>query len=114
MIKMTVNERVRSVRHALNLTQMKFSKQISISTSYLAGIEIGDRKVNERVIRLIGSEFNINEHWLKTGDGEMFSEDVDASIAKITSLFKSLSPQFQMCALEQMDTLFELEQSLKS
>jgi len=77
-------------------------------------METGERKVNDRIIRLISNAFNVDEHWLKTGDGEMFNEGLDASIAKVTSLFKSLSSHYQACALEQINALFELERSLKS
>ena len=111
---MSVNERVRSVRYALGLTQEKFAKKISISTSYLAGIETRVRDVNKRTIRLIGDAFNANEHWLETGDGEMFNNDVNAALAKMTNYFKSLSPQSQICVLKQIDALLKLEQSFRS
>jgi transcriptional regulator with XRE-family HTH domain len=111
---MSINERIKYIRNHLNLTQVKFSERIAISTSYLAGLELGDKKVNERIIRLIVNEFSIDEHWFKTGNGEMFNENSNISVAKITSLFKSLSPQYQACALEQVNALFELERSLKS
>ena len=110
---MTANERVKIIRKHLNLTQTKFAKQISISTSYLAGIETEVRAVNKRIIRLISDTFNVNEDWLKTGDGEMFNEDVDAAIAKVIGCFKSLSIPSQTCVLKQMEALFELQQSLE-
>ena len=109
-----VNDRVKHVRNSLDLTQVKFAERIAISTSYLAGMEIGDRKVNERIIRLIANEFSIDEHWLKTGNGEMFNEDSNASLAQLTNLFKSLSPHFQTCALKQIEALFDLERSLNN
>ena len=63
----TINERVKYLRNVLELTQEKFSKQIAISTSYLASIKVGERRVNDRVVLLICHEFNVNDHWLKTG-----------------------------------------------
>jgi len=106
---MTVNERIRVVRNSLNLTQEKFAKQISISTSYLAGIETGARDANNRVIRLIGNAFNVDEHWLKTGEGEMLNEGADEDISRIIGCFKSLNPQYQELALKMMDFLSELD-----
>jgi len=111
---MVVNERIKIVRKHLGLTQTKFARQISISTSYLAGIETEARAVNKRIIRLISDTFNINEDWLKAGNGEMFNEEeVDAAIAKMTGCFESLSISSQICILKQMEALFELQQSLE-
>lgn len=105
---MPINERTKEVRQTLRLTQSKFAKRIAISTSYLAGIELGDKKANERIIRLISMEFNVSEHWLRTGEGAMFAGGSDAKIAEITSLFNSLTPHFQDCALNQLNELAEL------
>jgi len=106
---MTINERVRNVRNTLNLTQEKFAKQISISTSYLAGIETGAREANNRVLRLISNAFDVDENWLKTGDGKMFNEGSEETIAKLTGCFKSLNPQYQELALKMLDFLSELD-----
>jgi transcriptional regulator with XRE-family HTH domain len=108
---MTINDRVRQVRQTLKLTQGEFGKRIAISTSYLAGMELGDKKVNDRTIRLISMEFNISERWLRIGEGSMYNEIADINLAKLTSLFKSLSPSFQECALSQLAVLAELDKS---
>ena len=52
-----------------------FAKRIAISTSYLGGIELNARVANERIIRLNVTEFNVNEKWLRTGEGEMFNSN---------------------------------------
>jgi len=114
VIKMTINDRIKSIRNSLNLTQTKFAERIAISTSYLAAIELGNKRAHERVVRLIINEFNISEQWLTAGKGEMYNTDWDASLAKVTTLFKSLSPEVQACAVEQLDALSDLERSLKS
>jgi len=106
-------ERIKQIRHALGLTQIKFAERIGISSSYLAAMETGDKKVNDRTIRLIGMEFGINEHWLRTGEGMMYNDEEEMNIAKITSLFKSLSPKFQKYALIQFNTLVEFYNSCK-
>jgi transcriptional regulator with XRE-family HTH domain len=105
---MTTNERLKQIRKTLGLTQVKFAKRIGISTSYVAELELGNRKVNDRTMRLISMEFNIDEHWIRTGEGTMYNEAAEANLAKITSLFRSLSPQYQDCALIQMNALNEL------
>ena len=111
---MSINKRIRETRQAIGLTQTKFAERIAISISYLAGMELGNKKVNERTVRLISTEFNVNEHWLRTGEGSVFSEGADAKIAKISSLFKSLNPHFQDCALNQLNELAELNNMYKN
>jgi transcriptional regulator with XRE-family HTH domain len=106
-----VNTRVNEIRQEFGLTQKQFAERIAISVSYLAGMELGNKNVNDRIIRLISTEFNISEHWLKTGIGSMYNEIVDLNLANLTSLFKSLSPDFQECALSQLMTLVELDKS---
>ena len=106
---MEIRERLKQVRQALELTQQKFAERIAISTSYLAAMETGDKQLNERTIRLISMEFNVSEHWLRTGDGEMYNETENIAVVKITSLFKSLTPKFQECAFKQMEALAEVE-----
>ena len=65
-----VNKRIKKVRTELNITQRNFSNQICISQSSLGEIETGVRNVNDRIIQLISSQFNINKEWLLTGEGE--------------------------------------------
>lgn len=110
---MVVNDRVKEVRHALGLTQIKFAERIAISQSYLVSIELGNKKINERTIRLISMEFSVNEHWLRTGEGSMFNDEFDKKLARINSLFKALNPRFQDCALDHLNVLAELYNSCK-
>ena len=109
MIKKEVNERVKYLRNVLELTQEKFAKQIAISTSYLAGIEVGEKRVNDRVVLLICHGFGINEHWLKRGEGEMFSKDQDVVVSKMLAIFNALTPELQLCALQQVQALAEFK-----
>jgi len=89
----SINWRVKQVREALELNQRKFAQIISVSQGYLASIETGSRKTNARLIKLIVSEFGVNETWLLTGKGEMFSQNPDEKFTKLVGLFKGLSPK---------------------
>jgi len=104
----TTGDRIRQLRQALSLTQGKFADRIGISTSYVAEIELGNKTANDRTLRLISTEFNVDEHWIRTGEGEMYYDEAEMNIAKLTSLFKSLSPKFQECALIQLNALADL------
>jgi len=98
----------------MGLTQSNFAKRIAISLSYLAEIEYGNKSASERIIRLISAEFNVDDHWLRTGEGAMFSENVDIQMSNLMSMFKSLDQQFKECALNQMEDLTNLYTQIKS
>jgi transcriptional regulator with XRE-family HTH domain len=111
---MIINDRIKEIRKTIGLTQSRFAARSAISTSYLAGIELGDKKVNERIVRLICMEFGVDEHWLKTGEGSIFNLDEDVKATKLVSLYKTLTPKFQECALQQLSELAELSKSCKN
>ncbi|MDR3116081.1 MAG: helix-turn-helix transcriptional regulator [Treponema sp.] len=110
----TVNRRIKQVREALKLSQVQFSRVISLSSGYLAGVEVEKRKANDRIIKLICSSFNVNETWLKTGDGEMFSLNPDEECTKLVSLYKELEPKFQDYILKQIDLLLIMQDQDKA
>ncbi|MDR2393803.1 MAG: helix-turn-helix transcriptional regulator [Treponema sp.] len=108
-IVLTINRRIKQVREALKLSQVQFSRVISLSSGYLAGVEVEKRKANDRIIKLICSSFNVNETWLKTGVGEMFNLDPDEEFTKLVSLYKELDPKYQDYILKQIDLLLIMQ-----
>jgi transcriptional regulator with XRE-family HTH domain len=105
----SVNQRIKQVRRALELSQVQFSRVISLSSGYLAGVEVEKRKVNERLVKLICSSFNVNEKWLKSGEGEMFDRNPDENFTKLISLFKELDPKYQAYILKEINLLLEIQ-----
>ena len=67
-----MNERIKELRKALNLTQQKFADAIGVRQNTVAQYEMGRNPPTDTVITLICREFNVNETWLRTGEGEMF------------------------------------------
>lgn len=68
-----MNKRIKSIRESLNLSQEEMGKAIGLTRSGISNIESGQRAVSERHVKLLHSAFNVNEHWLRTGEGEMFN-----------------------------------------
>ncbi|MCL2055520.1 MAG: helix-turn-helix transcriptional regulator [Oscillospiraceae bacterium] len=106
--EMKVNERIKKVRQTLKLTQVKFAERIAISPTYLSDMEFSGKPVSDRVIRLVSLEYSVSEHWIRTGEGDMFNEAEELDVIKAKSLFKSLNPSFRACALEQLNLLSNL------
>lgn len=64
-----MNERLKSLRAALGLTQQEFADRLKIKRGSVANYEIGRNEPIDAVITLICREFGVNEVWLRTGEG---------------------------------------------
>jgi transcriptional regulator with XRE-family HTH domain len=106
---MTVNERLALARKTLKLTQREVAEKISVASGFVASMEIGDRKVNPRIMKLISSIYNDNLQWLETGEGEMFYIDTEKEITEIISLYKRLNPFFKKFIIRQLRELIEFK-----
>ena len=104
-----INQRVKEVRQALNMPQAKFAKALSMSNGYVAQVELGNTKVNDRIIKLMHFVLNVNEEWLRTGEGDMFEEKPNTQLALAISSFKELKPIYQEYVLKQIDQLLEIQ-----
>lgn len=69
-----MKDRLRELRKSLNMTQQEFADRVSVGRSAIAQYEMGRNPPSDAVISLICREFNVNEVWLRYGDGEMFRE----------------------------------------
>ena len=83
---MTENERVKEIRKANKLSMEKFGESLGVSGAAISMIESGERNVSTQIEMLICSKYDINETWLRTGEGEMKAEqpedEIDAVIKK--------------------------------
>lgn len=69
-----MNERIKKLRKVLDLTQQEFADRIGIKRNSFANYETGRNTPIGAIIVSICREFNVNEDWLRTGEGEMFIE----------------------------------------
>ena len=95
-----MNIRIAEVRKAVNLTQEKFAAQLGLSRNFLWMIEKGDRVPRDRTIADICREFNVNENWLRTGEGEMFNPQDEKLAAFVGSLVADDSEPFKRRMVE--------------
>lgn len=110
---MSVSQRIKQVRKYLGLSQAKFAENLCLSGGYVSGLESEKRKTNDRIVRLIGITYGVNEIWLKTGEGQMYDRVANARSEQAMKLFRELRPEFQEHALQQIDNLLNLQNSEK-
>lgn len=69
----TISARIATVIKASGLTKTAFAERLNVSQSFVSRLAVGASVPSDRTIADICREFNVNEHWLRTGEGEMFS-----------------------------------------
>ena len=65
---------MKRLRKALDITQQEFADKIGIKRNSYANYETGRNIPIDAIIVSICREFNVNETWLRTGEGKMFIE----------------------------------------
>lgn len=109
-----MNERVKAIRKILKLSQEAFGKKLGVTGAGISKIESGDRSLTPQMMLHICQLFKVNKHWLETGKGEMFDDDpLEASnLDEALHIFKTLRPELQEYALEQIRLLAKLQEKL--
>lgn len=69
---MTQGERIKEIRKCLNLTMEKFGGRLGVGRTAISNIENNNRNLTDQMAISICREFNVDENWLRTGEGEMF------------------------------------------
>lgn len=69
---MTQQERLKNIRKHFNLTMEKFGNRLGVTKMTISRLESGSNNLTEQMTKSICREFNVNEEWLRTGEGEMF------------------------------------------
>lgn len=120
-----MNERIKELRKALGLNQTEFGEKIGIKQGSVAGYESGVRTPLDSVILSMCREFNVNEKWLRTGDGEMFlpipeEDEVASYVAELlepdnpfTDLIVEIMRTYSQLDLKSQEVLLEFSRKLK-
>lgn len=103
--------RIKAIREELKLSQREFGEKLGVSRDVISNIEYNRVPLKELFIRHICELYNVNLHWLETGEGEMFNDNLDetSKFDEAFKIFKSLRPDFQDYALDQLKKLVELQ-----
>ncbi len=71
--KRDIHDRVKGLREKLRLSQAAFGEKLLLERSAISLIERKQRNITDRTIHDICREYNVNEAWLRTGEGETFT-----------------------------------------
>jgi transcriptional regulator with XRE-family HTH domain len=70
-----MNTRLKELRKEhLHLTLEKFGEPLGVTKSALSNLENGNRSLTDQMLLLICRTYNVNEEWLRTGNGPVFQE----------------------------------------
>ena len=67
-----LNSRIKQVRKALGVSQDEFGNWLGLGRGAITNIELNKTTPKPLVVQLICKTYNVNEQWLRTGEGEMF------------------------------------------
>ena len=66
-----INERMKSLRLALGLTQEKMAALVGLTKGGISQMEQDQRPVSARHVKMLVLMFGVNESWIWTGEGDM-------------------------------------------
>ena len=66
------NSRIKEVRKAKGLSQAAFGAPFGANRDMINNVENGRAAVSDIMVASICRTYDVNEHWLRTGEGEMF------------------------------------------
>lgn len=75
----SINTRVKELRKTLGISAQRFADAVAVTRPAISHIESGKNNVSDQMLKAICREFNVNEEWLRTGEGDVFKENADIS-----------------------------------
>lgn len=105
------NELIRrfiELRKQHGLTQAKFGKILGLSDGSVSRLESGQIALSKKHIKLICGTLGINETWLKTGEGPVFTEEVPGQ-KRLLELFRQLSPEGRQMAINVIEAMLKTQ-----
>lgn len=88
--------RLKKIRKNFGLTQQEFADRLGLKRAAYANYEIGRNTLNYSYIKLICGEFNINEEWLISGEGDMFKETNISLLYKLKNKYGLSNLEFTL------------------
>ncbi len=83
-----IGGRISAVIKAVGMTKTAFAVKLNLSQQHVSNICIGRKFPSDRTISDICRIFNVNETWLRHGEGEMFIQSDDSILERLSSEYK--------------------------
>jgi hypothetical protein len=107
-----MNERLKLLRKHLHLSGEKFGKKIGLGKVAISDMENGRYNITEQTILSICREYNVNEIWLRTGKGEMFSELTEFDLSQADPLEQAIIKAYFSIPKEDRDNALKVFKEL--
>lgn len=107
-----MNTKIKEIRKSLKLSQQDFASKIGLQQTSLSDIENGKIIVTERTIILVCSVFNVNEQWLRYGEGEMFN-NLEKNYTEFFEIYQQFSTPLQEFLNQTAKALLDTQEKLK-
>lgn len=109
-----MRNRVKQIRKDAKKTQQAFAESIGLSQNFIAQYETGKKEnISDRTIRDICRTYNVNEDWLRTGNGEMYNLPTD-DVADVVSDLLEGDGAFNDTIINIVRTYMKLDKESKS
>lgn len=82
-----IGKRVQEVRDCLNMSRKSFGERFYVSQDVINNIERERITPTDNHINGICKTYNVNEHWLRTGEGEMFNASEPVSLDALAAQY---------------------------
>lgn len=106
----TLIARLKELRKTLKMTQKDFASVLGIAQTSYCMIETGKNPLSERYIKVLCSLYSVNESWLRTGEGEMFTSTPYSK--ELFEIFSYLLPETQSYLLHVAEELLRTQEKL--
>lgn len=84
-----MNNRIKEIRKKEKLSQQRFADKLGIARGNIAAYEVGKNAPSDAVIALICTKFNVNEDWLRTGQGDMYDIPLDDTAIAASNILEN-------------------------
>lgn len=114
---MEVYERIKELRKKhFKMSQETFAERLGVSRSVIKNIELNALARPEQkmpLYKLICTEFNVNEKWLLTGEGDMFALELDENTMLVEQILNDVESPFKSLIFDIMKIYNSLDQTSK-
>lgn len=116
-----LNERINTLISTLGIRKTAVADRLNVSQAFVSQLCTGKTNPSDRTISDICREFNVNEEWLRTGEGEMFKpksrneelfEFVTNAIGEPTGIQAQLLTVMAQLSVEQWELLDDMAHKL--